>query len=194
MSMNASVNMKAMVDVGMSTGTGKGMEKGEGAEQRKALPFDLLFSDEIQRVLALKYTAKYSRADKSEHLLAWPEYAGNSFLLYLLAETMEEGRKAVFSLNRPGYLRDLVRATGNYTPTGNGAVLTDRQVRNNREAAEDLQKLLEELKSESERTEILNAFVKVLRQGARTGKELESAKSQFYFAAGILGVVPNTIW
>jgi hypothetical protein len=159
-----------------------------------AKPIDSYFSIEHQGMIAAKYRAKYSEADQQQHKAAWPEFAGNHFTMYVLAETLSEARKAVFSANRSILLNNLTGAMVNYTPVIAGSVLTELQVTFNKTSDLQLEALYEQLPQEEHRTELLKAYAKALKQAARTGRDLEGARARFYHASAVLGVVPQSIW
>jgi hypothetical protein len=157
-------------------------------------PIDSYFTIEHQSVIAAKYRAKYSDADQTEHRKLWPEFTGNHFTLYLLAETRTEALKAVFSANSKIFLNNLHGAMVNYTPTTPGAVLTELMVTYNRVADLALQGLYEQIPDESQRTELLKTFAKNLKMASKNGKDTDTAKLKFFHAAATLGIVPNSIW
>lgn len=157
-------------------------------------PIDSYFTVEHQGMIAAKYRVKYSDADQMQHKAMWPEHAGNHFTLYILAETLSEARKAVFSANRMLLLNTLTSSMVNYTPTVPGATLTELQVAFNKTTDLQLQGLYENVSDESQRTELLKAFAKNLKQSAKTGKDMDSAKAKFYHASATLGITPNSIW
>jgi len=157
-------------------------------------PFDSYFTVEHQGMIAAKYRAKYSDADQQMHKTAWPEFAGNHFTLYVLAETLNEARKAVFSANRTIFLNNLTGAMVNYTPTVPGATLTELMVTFNKTSDLRLHALYEQIPDESQRTELLKAFAKLLKQATRTGKDMDTARGKFFHASVTLGITPNTIW
>jgi hypothetical protein len=157
-------------------------------------PLDSYFSIEHQGMIAAKYRVKYSDADQSEHKKRWPEFAGNHFTMYVLAETLSEAQKAVFSANRAILLNNLTGAMVNYTPTTPGAVLTELQLMSNRLTDSQLQALYENVNDESNRVDLLKAFAKNLKQAAKTGKDTDLARAKFFHAAATLGITPNTIW
>jgi hypothetical protein len=159
-----------------------------------ARPIDSYFSIEHQGMIASKYRAKYSDADQQQHKAAWPEFAGNHFMMYIMAETLSEARKAVFSANRGILLNNLTGAMVNYTPAIPGAVFTELQVTFNKTSDLQLQALYEQLPDESHRTELLKAYAKSIKQAARSGKDLDVARAKFYHASAVLGVVPQSIW
>jgi ATP-dependent RNA circularization protein (DNA/RNA ligase family) len=157
-------------------------------------PIDAHFTDEHKRMIAAKYTAKYSDAEQLEHRGTWPMYTGNQFALYVLAETLNEARKAVFSANLKDYLRDLDRAMSVYTPIVDGVVLTERQVSRNREANEDLEAIRIAIPAESERSAMLKKYAEALRSKIKTGKDADKARLVFYHVSNAMGVLPNSIW
>ena len=159
-----------------------------------AQPIDSYFSIEHQGMIAAKYRAKYSEADQQQHKAEWPAFTGNHFMMYVLAETLSEARKAVFSANRSILLNNLTGAMVNYTPTLKDTVLTELQVTFNRTSDLQLQALYEQLPDESHRTELLKAYAKNLKQASRTGRDTEVARAKFYHASAVLGVVPQSIW
>jgi len=155
---------------------------------------DSYFSIEHQGMIAAKYRVKYSDADQSAHKVLWPEHAGNHFTMYVLAETLSEARKAVFSANKPLLLNTLQSAMSNYTPTVPGAVLTELQVQFNRTTDLQLQGLYKQVSEESLRADLLKAFSSKLKQSAKTGKDTDVARAKFFHAAATLGITPNSIW
>jgi hypothetical protein len=157
-------------------------------------PIDSYFTVEHQGMIAAKYRTKYSDADQQTHKAAWPEFAGNHFTMYVLAETLSEARKAVFSANRAIFLNNLTGAMVNYTPTVPGATLTELMLTFNKTADLQLQALYEQIPDESQRAELLKAFAKSLKQATRTGKDTDTARGKFYHASATLGIAPNTIW
>ena len=74
-------------------------------------PFDAYFSIEHQGMIAAKYRQKYSELEQAAHKAEWPEFAGNHFTLYVLAETLLEAKKAVFSANRTIFAYALHKST-----------------------------------------------------------------------------------
>ena len=160
----------------------------------KTEPVDTLFSIEHQGMIASKYRAKYSEADQSAHKTQWPQFTGNHFMLYVLAETLSEARKAVFSRDKKIYLSRLIGMMDEYTPTVPGAVLTELQVACNRTTDLKLQSLYEQLSFEDNRIDLLKDFAKTLKQSAKTGRDTDKYRAVFYHAAGTLGVSGNTIW
>jgi hypothetical protein len=155
---------------------------------------DSYFTPEQQTVLAAKYAVKYSDADQREHKANWPEFAGNSFTMYVLAETLNEAQKAIFSLNSKLFLGRLRATMAEYTPTTHGAVLTEMMTTYNRAVSLKLMALYEEITLESQRIELLKMYSKELKLASKTGKDTELAKLKFFHAADGLGIVPNTIW
>lgn len=170
----------------------KPVEEMKPAETVK--PIDSYFTIEHQGMIAAKYRAKYSDADQTQHKTAWPEFSGNHFIMYVLAETLNEARKAVFSANSKGFLNNLIGAMVNYTPTTSGAILTDMQVAWNKMTDTALQGVYENVPDEGQRTELLKMYGKTLKLGSKTGKDTETAKAKFYHASASLGIVPNSIW
>ena len=163
-------------------------------EARKVKPFDSFFSIEHQGMIASKYRVKYSDADQQIHKGLWPEFTGNHFTLYVLAETLMEARKAVFSANRAILLNNLTGAMVNYTPTIPGATLTELQVTFNKTSDLQLNALYEQIPDEPQRAELLKAYAKNLKQSAKTGRDTDTARAKFFHASATLGIVPNTIW
>ena len=157
-------------------------------------PIDSYFTVEHQGMIAAKYRAKYSDAEQNIHKNTWPEFAGNHFTLYVLAETLTEARKAVFSANRAILLNNLIGAMVNYTPTEPGAVLTELQVMSNKLSEAALQMLYEQIPDESQRGDLLKSFAQRLKQSAKTGKDTDVARAKFYHASAVLGIVPQSIW
>jgi hypothetical protein len=157
-------------------------------------PIDSYFTVEHQGMIAAKYRVKYSDADQQQHKASWPEFAGNHFVMYVLAETLLEARKAVFSANRTILLNSLTGALVNYTPTEPGAVLTELQVAFNKTSDLQLQGLYEQIPDESQRVELLKAFSKNLKQAAKTGKDTDTARAKFYHASAVMGIPGNLIW
>ena len=157
-------------------------------------PIDSYFTIEHQSMIAAKYRAKYSDADQAEHKTRWSEFAGNHFTMYILAETLNEARKAVFSANSKGFLNNLIGSMINYTPTAPGSVLTEMQVAWNKMSDTALQGLYEQVSDESQRTDLLKMYAKTLKLQSKTGKDTETAKAKFYHASAELGVTPNSIW
>ena len=161
---------------------------------------DTLFTLEHQGMIAAKYRAKYSDLEQVSHKTVWPEFKGNHFMMYVLAETLSEARKAVFSANRAILINQLVGAMVNYTPLvgrdrqGNPVAVTELQILFNRATDQQLTALSEQLPDESNRTDVLKAYAKLLKQAARTGRDIDAARQKFYFAADVLGVVAGTIW
>ena len=161
---------------------------------------DSLFTLEHQGMIAAKYRAKYSDLEQVSHKSVWPEFKGNHFMMYVLAETLSEARKAVFSANRAILINQLVGAMVNYTPLvgrdrqGNPVAVTELQILFNRATDQQLTALSEQLPDESNRTDVLKAYAKTLKQAARTGRDIDAARQKFYFAADVLGVVAGTIW
>lgn len=151
---------------------------------------DSLFTLEHQGMIAAKYRAKYSDLEQVSHKSVWPEYKGNHFMMYVLAETLSEARKAVFSANRAILINQLVGAMINYTPSP----VTELQVLFNKATDQQLNALTDQLPDESNRTEVLKAYAKTLKQAARTGRDIDAARLKFYHAADVLGVVAGTIW
>ena len=163
----------------------------------KVKNFDAHFSIEHQGMLSAKYRGKYSDADHLEHRAKWPEFVGNHFVMYVLAETLSEARKAVFSANRAVLLNTLVSAMSNYTPTngtGRDVVMTELQLTFNKTVDMQLNALYEQLPEESNRADLLKAYGKTLKQQAKNGRDMDNAKAKFFHAAAVLGIVPNTIW
>ena len=165
------------------------------SESIKAVkPVDSYFTIEHQSMIAAKYRAKYSDADQSQHKAAWPEFAGNHFTLYILAETLSEAKKAVFSANAKGFLNNLIGAMVNYTPTLPDSVLTEMQVKWNEMSDTALQGLYENVPDESQRTSLLKDYMKTLKMGCKSGKDTDVAKAKFYHASATLGITPQSIW
>lgn len=173
----------------------KALERIKELEERPIVKgIDQYFSLEHQGMIAAKYSAKYSEADQAEHKTAWPEFQGNHFVMYVLAETQSEARKAVFSANRTILLAKLSAAMVSYTPTVPGAVLTELQTILNKSTELQLQELYTIVAEEAQRIDLLKAFGKTLKQAAKTGKDMDTAKLKFFHASAVLGIVPNTIW
>ena len=157
-------------------------------------PIDSYFTVEHQGMIAAKYRVKYSDAEQSIHKTAWPEFSGNHFTMYILAETLMEAKKAVFSANRSIFINNLTGAMVNYTPTTPDAVITELQAYSNKMTDAGLQMLYEQIPDESQRIELLKAFAKNLKQAAKTGKDTDTARAKFFHASAVLGVVPQSIW
>ena len=157
-------------------------------------PIDSHFTIEHQGMIAAKYRTKYSDADQRDHAAKWPQFVGNHFTMYILAETLSEARKAVFSANKPLLLNSLQSAMSNYTPTVPGAVLTELQVQFNRTTDLQLQALYEQISEESLRADLLKAFSGKLKQSSKTGKDTDMARAKFFHASATLGITPNSIW
>ena len=157
---------------------------------------DTLFTLEHQGMIAAKYRAKYSDLEQVSHKSQWPEFKGNHFMMYVLAETLSEARKAVFSANRAILINQLVGAMVNYTPadTTGARAMTELQVLFNKATDQQLNALTEQMPDESNRTDVLKAYAKTLKQAARTGRDIDAARLKFYHAADCLGVVAGTIW
>jgi hypothetical protein len=157
---------------------------------------DTLFTLEHQGMIAAKYRAKYSDLEQVSHKSVWPEFKGNHFMMYVLAETLSEARKAVFSANRAILINQLVGAMVNYTPadTTGARAMTELQVLFNKATDQQLNVLTDQLPDESNRTDVLKAYAKTLKQSARTGRDIDAARLKFYHAADVLGVVAGTIW
>jgi hypothetical protein len=157
---------------------------------------DTLFTLEHQGMIAAKYRAKYSDLEQVSHKSLWPEFKGNHFMMYVLSETLTEARKAVFSANRTILINQLVGAMVNYTPadsTGTRA-MTELQVLFNKATDQQLNALTDQLPDESNKTDVLKAYAKTLKQSARTGRDLDQARLKFYHAADMIGVVAGEIW
>jgi hypothetical protein len=178
--------------------TDSGASAGESMQPLKGI--DSLFTLEHQGMIAAKYRAKYSDLEQVSHKSVWPEYKGNHFMMYVLAETLCEARKAVFSANRAILINQLVGAMVNYTPVdatdknGNPLAVTELQVLFNKATDQQLNALTDQLPDESNRTDVLKAYAKTLKQSARTGRDIDAARLKFYHAADVLGVVAGTIW
>jgi hypothetical protein len=157
-------------------------------------PIDSYFTIEHQGMIAAKYRVKYSDADQTQHKAQWPEFTGNHFVLYLLAETLTEAKRAVFSANRKILFNNLTGAMVNYTPTVAGATLTELQVMFNKTTDMQLQELYKHVEEESQRIDLLKDYSKALKQSAKTGKDTDNARAKFFHASATLGIVPNTIW
>ena len=157
-------------------------------------PIDSYFTLEHQSHIAVKYTAKYSDADQEKHVAKWPEFKGNHFVLYILAETLNEAQKAVFSKNKKVLLSQLLGAMNGYSPTTPGAVLTDLQVALNKNTDLQLQGIYEFVPDDGQRIELLKDYQKGLKLGSKNGAELEKSKIKFFHASATLGIIPNTIW
>ena len=157
---------------------------------------DSLFTLEHQGMIAAKYRAKYSDLEQVSHKSLWPEFKGNHFMMYVLAETLTEARKAVFSANRTILINQLVGAMVNYTPadTTGARAMTELQVLFNKATDQQLNALTNQLPDESNRTDVLKAYAKTLKQSARTGRDLDQARLKFYHAADMIGVVAGEIW
>jgi hypothetical protein len=157
---------------------------------------DTLFTLEHQGMIAAKYRAKYSDLEQVSHKSVWPEFKGNHFMMYVLAETLSEARKAVFSANRAILINQLIGAMVNYTPadTTGARAMTELQVLFNKATDQQLNALTDQLPDESNRTDVLKAYAKTLKQSARTGRDIDAARLKFYHAADVLGVVAGTIW
>jgi len=164
------------------------------SEASKVRPIAAYFSIEHQGMIAAKYRTKYSDADQAQHKATWPEFAGNHFTMYILAETLQEARKSVFSANKPLLLNTLQSAMSSYTPTVPGAVLTELQVQLNKTTDLQLRGLYEQVTEESLRSDLLKAFGSKLKQSAKTGKDTDVARAKFFHAAATLGITPNSIW
>lgn len=160
----------------------------------KLAAIDTLFSLEHQGMIASKYRVKYSDPEQEQHKAAWPQYVGNHFMLYILAETLLEAKKAVFSANKKLLLNSLTSAMSNYTPTAPGAVITDMQAQFNKVADMQLQALYEQIPDESQRVDLLKDFAKTLKLSSKNGVQTETARAKFAHAAATLGIVPATIW
>lgn len=157
-------------------------------------PIDSYFSIEHQGMIAAKYRVKYSDADQTQHKATWPEFVGNHFTMYILAETLSEARKSVFSANSKIFLNQLMAGMVNYTPTVPGATLTELQVTFNKASELQLQGIYEMIPDEAQRVELLKMYAKTLKMGAKTGKDTDTARAKFFHASAVLGVVPNTVW
>jgi hypothetical protein len=157
-------------------------------------PIDSYFTVEHQGMIAAKYRAKYSDIEQAGHKAVWPEFAGNHCTMYILAETLSEARKAVFSANRNILLNNLTGAMVNYTPTTPDAVLTELQVMFNKTSDMQLQGLYEQVSDESQRVELLKAYAKNVKQSAKTGKDTDVARAKFFHASAVLGITPQSIW
>lgn len=160
----------------------------------KLADIDTLFTNEHQSMIAAKYRAKYSDADQSVHKTEWPQFIGNHFMLYVLAETLAEARKAVFSANKKLLLNALVSTMSRYTPTNPGATLTDLQVTFNKTVEMELFGLASKLEDESNRVDLLKDYAKLLKLGTRCGKDTDAARLAFNYAAAKLDVIAGTIW
>lgn len=157
-------------------------------------PIDSYFTVEHQGMISAKYRVKYSDADQAAHKATWPEFIGNHFTMYILAETLAEARKSVFSANSKIFLNQLMAGMVNYTPTVPGATLTELQVTFNKATELQLQGIYEMIPDETQRVELLKMYAKTLKMGAKTGKDTDTARAKFYHASAVLGVVPNTVW
>jgi hypothetical protein len=155
---------------------------------------DSYFTIEHQGMIAAKYRTKYSDADQQEHKAKWPEFTGNHFTMYVLAETLSEARKAVFSANKKIFLNNLTGAMVNYTPTTPGAVITELQTQFNKTTDLQLQGLYELIADESQRVELLKDYAKLLKLMSKSGRDTDVNKAKFFHASATLGVTPNTIW
>lgn len=160
----------------------------------KLVGIDSLFTIEHQGMIAGKYRAKYSDTDQNEHKTAWPQFAGNHFMMYVLAETLAEAQNKVFSVNKPLLLNSLRNAMENYTPTVPGATLTEIQISFNKVTDLQLQALYEKVPVESQRVDLLTDFAKKLKQASKTGKDTDQNRAKFSHAAATLGIVAGTIW
>ena len=151
---------------------------------------DSLFTLEHQGMIAAKYRAKYSDLEQVSHKTVWPEFKGNHFMMYVLAETLSEARKAVFSANRAILINQLVGAMVNYTPldgtdkSGAKRAVTELQILFNRATDQQLTALTDQLPDESNRTDVLKAYAKTLKQAARTGRDIDAARLKFYHEIG----------
>jgi hypothetical protein len=155
---------------------------------------DSYFTIEHQGMIAAKYRVKYSDADQQEHKAIWPEFVGNHFTMYVLAETLSEARKAVFSANKKIFLNNLIGAMVNYTPLVHGQAVTELQVMFNKTTDMQLQGLYDLVTDESQRVELLKDYAKMLKLVSKTGKDTDTNKAKFFHASATLGVTPNTIW
>jgi hypothetical protein len=153
-----------------------------------------LFSMEHQGMIAAKYAAKYSDNDQKAHIEAWPHFLGNHFMLYVLAETLNEARKAVFSANRTILINQLTAAMRDYTPAVPGAILTELQTWSNKNTDMNLEMLKTQMLEESQRVEVLKAFSKNLKQASKTGKDTDKARLKVTYAADSFGVIPGLVW
>jgi hypothetical protein len=177
--------------------TTQGWDKVDGGTEQlinAVKPIDSYFSIEHQGMISAKYRAKYSDADQTQHKAAWPEFVGNHFTMYILAETLGEARKAVFSANSKIFLNQLIAGMVNYTPAVPDAVLTELQVTFNKTSDLQLQAIYEMIPDEAQRVELLKLYAKTLKMSAKTGKDTETARAKFFHASAVLGVVPNTVW
>ena len=177
-----------------------GASAGENQSAQPLKGIDTLFTLEHQGMIAAKYRAKYSDLEQVSHKSVWPEFKGNHFMMYVLAETLAEARKAVFSANRTILINQLIGAMINYTPVdgydknGNPVAVTELQVLFNKATDQQLVALSDQLPDENNRTDVLKAYAKTLKQAARTGRDIDAARLKFYHAADVLGVVAGTIW
>ena len=172
----------------------KSIETPAESSAQTVTAIDNLFTIEHQGMIAAKYRTKYSDADQAMHKAAWPQFAGNHFTMYILAETLSEARKAVFSANKPLLLNTLQSAMTNYTPTVPGAVITELQATFNKTTDLQLQGLYEQVSEESLRADLLKAFASKLKQSSKTGRDTDIARAKFYHASATLGITPNSIW
>ena len=156
--------------------------------------FDSHFSVEHQNMIAAKYERKYDVTARRVHRTLWPAFTGNPFTMYVLAETLTEAKKAVFSENIKSYLRKLASSMEDYTPTAGGAVLTELQVTDNRECDNKLAKLAAMVEDEDDRNQLLKKYAEQLKLSSKNGKDTDRNKLVFYHAADSFQVVPNTIW
>jgi hypothetical protein len=159
-----------------------------------AIPFRDNFTAQQLKFVAAKYAAKYSEADQKEHAKLWPSYVGDSFTMYVLAETLNEAKNAIFSKNRPDAIRDVLESMRVFTPTVHGAVLTDRQVRKNVDVKEELLEVAASLENESQRIAVLKDVRKHVKLDAGTGKDTDTARAKFWYVCDIFGIIPQTIW
>jgi hypothetical protein len=166
----------------------------ESTQNNIVKAIDSYFTLEHQGMIAAKYRVKYSDADQAQHKTLYPEFAGNHFTMYILAETLAEARKAVFSANKPLLLNQLQSAMMNYTPTVPGAVLTELQVQFNKTTDLQLQALYEQVVEESLRADLLKVFAQKLKQASKTGRDTDVARAKFYHASATLGITPQAIW
>jgi len=155
---------------------------------------DSYFTVEHQGMIASKYRAKYSDAEQREHKTTWPAFTGNHFTLYILAETLSEARKAVFSRDKKIYLSRLIGTMEVYTPTVPGAVLSELQIACNRTTDLKLAGMFEQVTFEDNRSDLLKDYAKTLKLASKTGKDTDTAKAKFFHAAAALGITANSIW
>jgi hypothetical protein len=164
------------------------------AQQPVVITFRDNFTAQHIKMIAAKYAVKYSDADQKEHVKLWPAHVGDSFTMYVLAETLNEAKNAVFSKNKPDAIRDVVEAIRVYTPTAHNAVLTDRQVRKNIDVQEELLEIGAMLENEQQRIAVLKDVRKAVKLDASNGKDTDAAKLKFWYVCDLFGIIPQTIW